>query len=181
MVPRAVERSTYVLASSLVLALLFWAWQPLPQTVWQLEAAWARALMWALFASGFLIVLLSTLMTGHFDLFGLRQVWARFTERPYRHPPFQVTFFYRLVRHPLYTGLFLAFWATPDMSLGHLLFAGGMSAYVLLAVPLEERDLGRIIGQRYADYSERVPRFLPLPGKSHPRVESDDEVPSGMR
>ncbi|MEJ2534205.1 MAG: NnrU family protein [Gammaproteobacteria bacterium] len=140
-VPRTVERSTYVLATSVVLMLLFWAWQPLPQTVWRLEAPWARTLAWAVFAGGFLVVLLSTFMTDHFDLFGLRQVWTRFLDRPYRHPPFQVTLFYRLVRHPLYTGLFLAFWATPD----------------------------------------RVPRFFPRPGKAHPRVESGDEAPSGMR
>jgi protein-S-isoprenylcysteine O-methyltransferase Ste14 len=180
-VPRSIERSSYVLATSLVLALLYWAWQPLPQPVWQVETAWARTILWGLYASGFGIVLLSTFMTDHFDLFGLRQVWFRFVDRVYAHPPFAVVGFYRFVRHPLYSGLFLAFWATPDMSLGHLVFALGMTVYVLLAVPLEERDLASQLGRAYDTYARRVPTFIPSPGRVHESVRSEESAPSGMR
>ncbi|NNK33924.1 MAG: isoprenylcysteine carboxylmethyltransferase family protein, partial [Xanthomonadales bacterium] len=126
-------------------------------------------------------VLLSTFMTDHFDLFGLRQVWFRFVDRVYAHPPFAVVGFYRFVRHPLYSGLFLAFWATPDMSLGHLVFALGMTVYVLLAVPLEERDLASHLGRAYGSYAQRVPKFIPSPGRVHKSVRSEESAPSGMR
>ncbi len=180
-VPRSVERSTYVLVTSLILISIFWLWQPMPQTVWRAESPWLAALLRALFFAGFLITLLSTYMTDHFDLFGLRQVWLRFVGRRYEHPPFKVTWFYRLIRHPLYTGLILAFWATPHMTLGHLLFAAGMTAYILIAVRLEERDLVTFLGDRYRAYQREVPMLVPRPGRTYEAVDSDERAPSGMR
>lgn len=160
-VPASIERSVYVLLSSIALVLLFWLWVPLPQTIWLADAAWAQTLLWGLFGAGLLLVLLSTFVIDHFDLFGLRQVWLAFRGRPYTHLPFAVRSFYRFVRHPLYVGWFLTFWATPQMTLGHLLFAVGMSGYILVAVPYEERDLVRFLGADYEQYRQRVPKFLP--------------------
>lgn len=177
----SVERSTYVLASSLVLCLIFWLWQPLPHTIWLAEHAWLRIMAWVLFIAGFLIVLLSTFMTDHFDLFGLRQVWLRFVERPYSHPTFKVVYFYRFVRHPLYSGLFLALWSTPHMTAGHLLFAAGLTVYVLVAVRLEERDLAALLGSAYAGYRQRVPMFMPRPGRVHESIPAGKSSPSRMR
>ena len=177
-VPASVERSTYVLISSAVLILLFWLWQPMGQVVWNIEASWARTLMWSLFGAGFLIVLLSTFNIDHFDLFGLRQVVANLRRSAYRHPRFQVTWFYRFVRHPLYSGFILAFWATPTMTVGHLLFAAAMTTYILIAIRYEERDLLTFHGDAYREYRERVPALVPLPGGSHERVDGKDQVGS---
>lgn len=160
-VPPSIERSVYVLLSSLALVVLFWLWVPLPQTVWQADAPWAQSLLWGLYGAGLLLVLLATFVIDHFDLFGLRQVWLEFRGKPYTHLPFAVRAFYRFVRHPLYLGWFLTFWATPQMTLGHLLFAIGMSGYILIAVPYEERDLVRFLGADYDLYRQRVPKFLP--------------------
>jgi len=148
------------------------------QVIWNIEAPWARTLMWSLFAAGFLIVLLSTFNIDHFDLFGLRQVVANLRRSPYRHPPFQVTWFYRFVRHPLYSGFILAFWTTPTMTLGHLLFAAAMTTYILIAIRYEERDLVSFHGDGYRAYRERVPALVPLPGGSHERVDANDRVGS---
>ena len=180
-VPRPVERSTYVLATSLVLSVLFWLWQPMPQILWQLDNPWLRFTAWGVFAAGLLVVLLSTFMIDHFDLFGLRQIYYRFMERPYRHPRFKVVSLYRLVRHPLYSGFFLMLWATPDMTLGRLVFAAGMTAYVLIAVRYEERDIETHLGRRYVQYRESVPRFIPVLGRFHEKVDSGEAAPSGMR
>jgi steroid 5-alpha reductase family enzyme len=138
-------------------------------------------LLWAAFGGGFLIVLLSTFMTDHFDLFGLRQVYLRFLETPYRNPDFKVIWFYRFVRHPLYTGMFFALWATPHMTLGHLLFAGALTIYVVIAVRFEERDLVAMLGEEYRDYQQRVPMFAPMPGKTSETIRTHDPAPSGMR
>ena len=169
-VPRPIERSTYVLLASIVLILLYWLWQPMPAIVWQAQAAWLVTALWALFGLGFALVLVSTFIINHFDLFGLRQVFLNLRGKAYTDEPFKVTFFYRFVRHPLYVGWFIAFWATPTMTVGHLLFAIGMSAYIVLAVPHEERDLVKALGHDYVEYQKRVPKFVPRLGKAHEPV-----------
>lgn len=162
LIPPAAERSTYVLLSSLLLFLLYWLWQPLPAPVWSLENPVAVYLLWALFALGWLIVLLSTFMIDHFDLFGLKQVWLQLRGRDYTPPPFHCPALYRVVRHPIMLGFVIAFWATPQMSVGHLLFALATTAYIVIGVWLEERDLVRAHGQQYRDYRQRVPMLLPF-------------------
>ncbi|HEY2388917.1 MAG TPA: isoprenylcysteine carboxylmethyltransferase family protein [Candidatus Binatia bacterium] len=159
-VPHAVERSTYVLASSLALILLFWQWRPLGGIVWNIDNTAGRALMWTGFAFGWGLVLLTTFLINHFDLFGLRQVWLNLRGRPYTHLPFKTPGLYRLVRHPLYVGWFFAFWATPTMTTTHLLFAVMTTAYILIAIQLEERDLVTFHPE-YAEYRERVPMLIP--------------------
>jgi methanethiol S-methyltransferase len=160
-VPAPIERSTYVLASSLALILLFWQWRPLGGTIWEIDATAGRALMNALFAGGLLLVLVATFLINHFDLFGLRQVWLQFTRRPYRTLPFKTPALYRLVRHPLYVGWLLTFWATPVMTISHLLFAVMTTAYILIAIQFEERDLADLHPE-YADYRRRVPMLIPF-------------------
>jgi protein-S-isoprenylcysteine O-methyltransferase Ste14 len=171
-VPESVERSTYVLLSSVVLIVLYWLWRPVPAVVWEAQAPWLVGLLWGLFALGFGLVLVATFVINHFDLFGLRQVFLRLREKPYTDLPFQVRFLYRFVRHPLYVGWFLAFWATPHMTVGHLLFAIGMSGYILIAVRYEERDLVRHLGQAYVDYQKRVPKFVPRLTSVHEPVKA---------
>jgi protein-S-isoprenylcysteine O-methyltransferase Ste14 len=162
-VPPAIERGTYVLASSLVLALLFWQWRPLPLRVWQADGDGARMALYGLSALGCLLVLSSTFLINHFDLFGLRQVWRHAHRRPPTlDTPFVTRAFDRIVRHPLMLGFLVAFWATPTMSLGHLLFALTTTGYILVAVKfLEERDLVAHFGDTYRDYQRRVPMLLP--------------------
>lgn len=163
-VPAPVERSTFVLVSSLVLALLFWQWRPLPQSLWNVDAAAGRWVLLALCALGWLLVLSSTFLINHFDLFGLRQVWFHARERKAMDEPFVTRAFYRIVRHPLMLGFLIAFWATPTMTLGHLLFAAATTGYILVAVKfLEERDLVALYGDTYRDYQRRVPMLLPWP------------------
>ncbi|WP_020519107.1 methanethiol S-methyltransferase [Catelliglobosispora koreensis] len=159
-VPEAIERSTYVLAASASVALLLWLWRPLPETVWSVSAGWLRTVLWTVYALGWIVLVLSTFLIGHFDLFGLRQVLARKT---YTEPGFRQPFLYRLVRHPIMTGFLIAFWAAPDMSVGRLLFAAVASAYILVAVRFEEHDLRKQLGEPYERYLEEVPRFVPLP------------------
>jgi protein-S-isoprenylcysteine O-methyltransferase Ste14 len=170
-VPQSIERSTFVLAASLVLALLYWQWRPMTQVVWHVQASGLATALWVVFTSGFLLVLLSTFIIDHFDLFGLRQVYLNLMQLGYTHLPFKVTYFYKFVRHPLYLGLLLAFWATPVMTLGHLVFALGMSAYVFIGIRFEERDLQTILGDEYRRYRERVPMLLPSPDKVHETVK----------
>lgn len=179
-VPSSIERSTYVLFSSVALIVLYWLWAPMPQVVWQADAVWARGLLWGLFAAGLLIVLLSTFLINHFDLFGLRQVWLHYRDRPYTELPFAVRYLYRYVRHPLYVGWFVTFWATPQMTLGHLLFAIGMSGYILVAVPYEERDLVRYLGSDYEQYRQRVPKFVPRFKAPHAPVKGGPAGPGPM-
>lgn len=161
LVPRPVERSTYVLAASLVVALLLWQWRPIAEPVIWSVAGWAEAILWGLYALGWAILVWSTFLTGHFDLFGVRQVLARARARDYRPPQLRHTMLYALVRHPLMAGFLVAFWAVPHMSAGRLLFAGAASAYILVAVRFEERDLRRQLGPPYGDYMAVVPRFVP--------------------
>ncbi len=174
-VPKSVERSTYVLISSLILILLYWQWRPMTgQVIWEAEAAWTQYLGWAVFFGGFGIVLVSTFIIDHFDLFGLRQVWLNLRQKEYTSSGFKVTFFYKFVRHPLYVGWIMAFWGTPRMTVGHLLLAVGMTAYILIAIRYEERDLVQILGDDYAQYRKKVPMLIPQFGKGHETVKSTD-------
>ena len=156
----AVERSTYVLASSLALILLFWHWHPLGGTVWEVEQPVGRALLYGGFAAGWALVLAATFVINHFDLFGLRQTWRHFRGLPQKPLPFATPILYRIVRHPLYVGWLLAFWSTPTMTYTHLLFAAMTTAYIFVAIQLEERDL-MDAHPEYAVYRRRVPMLIP--------------------
>jgi protein-S-isoprenylcysteine O-methyltransferase Ste14 len=160
-VPEPIERSLYVLAASLALILLFAFWRPLPATIWSVGNDLAASLIWVLFALGWLIVLLSTFLISHFELFGLKQVWRHMTGVAAASPQFRQPFFYKLVRHPLYAGFFLAFWATPHMTVGHLLLALGMSTYMLIAIRYEERDLVALFGEDYETYRRNTGMLTP--------------------
>ena len=164
-VPPPLERSTYVLFSSIALILLFWLWRPLGGVVWSVDNTVGIFVLRALFAFGWALVLVSTFLINHFDLFGLRQVWLYLLNRPYNALPFATPGPYRLVRHPLYVGWFFAFWMTPVMTLAHLLFAVATTLYILLAIQFEERDLVREHGEDYEAYRRRVPMLLPFIGK----------------
>ena len=166
--PPQVERSTYVLASSLALLLLFWQWRPIGGMVWQVEYPAVQVALYSLFAVGWLTVLVTTFLINHFDLFGLRQVWFHLRSEPYRPVGFTTPGPYRHVRHPLYVGWLLAFWATPTMTAAHLLFGVATTAYILIAIQLEERDLGAVHGERYAEYQRRVPMLIPRIGVVKP-------------
>lgn len=160
-VPKTVERSTYVLVSSLLLFLLFWQWRTMPAIVWEVTWSPGRFALWVLFWGGWAIVLAATFMINHFDLFGLRQVYLAWCGQPYTDVEFRTTLFYRLVRHPIMVGFIIAFWATPTMTAGHLLFAIATTAYILIALQLEERDLVAALGDQYRDYRRRVPMLIP--------------------
>lgn len=177
-VPGPIERSTYVLVSSLVLIMLFWFWRPLPLQLWDVELEAVRFALYGVSAFGWLLVLTSTFVINHFDLFGLRQVWLyNRGQAPGKHP-FIVRAFYRIVRHPIMLGFLIAFWAAPTMSVGHLLFALMTTGYIVIAVKfLEERDLVAHFGDEYRDYQRRVPMLLPLPKRSAPKAASAFESP----
>jgi protein-S-isoprenylcysteine O-methyltransferase Ste14 len=168
LVPKPVERSTYVLFSSLALILLFWQWRPLGGVVWSVESPAGVIVLRSLFAFGWLLVLASTFLINHFDLFGLRQVWLHLLGKPYEPLKFRTPALYRLVRHPLYVGWFFAFWMTPVMTFAHLLFAVATTAYILLAIQFEERDLVREHGESYEAYRRAVPMLVPFTGKRGP-------------
>jgi methanethiol S-methyltransferase len=176
-VPEPIERSTYVLFASVVLLLLFALWRPIPATVWQASSPVAVGLLWGLFALGWTIVLLSTFMIGHFDLFGLRQVWLHLRDRMRSPNRFRTPALYRFVRHPIMLGFFIAFWATPTMTAGHLLFALATTGYILIAGQLEERDLVAAFGELYRRYQREVPAFLPLGWGRRQQAEALQNVP----
>ncbi len=160
-VPEVAERSTYVLFSSLALIALFAFWQPLGGAVWQVGNTAGVAILYGLFACGWVLVLVATFLINHFDLFGLRQVWLYFQGRDYTPLRFGTPGPYRFIRHPLYVGWFMAFWATPAMTAGHLFFALVTTAYILMAIRLEERDLLTAFGEDYAEYRRQVPMLIP--------------------
>ena len=160
-VPEPIERSVYVLLSSVMLVVLFLFWRPIPRVVWSVDNHIAVILLYALFAAGWGIVLLSTFLISHFELFGLKQVWGHARGAAAVEPTFRTPLFYRLVRHPLYSGFILAFWAIPLMTAGHLLLAVAMFVYVLIAIGHEERDLIGLFGDRYVDYRARVGMLAP--------------------
>ncbi len=167
-VPEPAERSVYVLAASAVLIILFLLWAPIEGVVWEVNSTLLAGLLWALFAAGWGIVLLSTFLINHFELFGLQQAWFNLRGRAAAAPKFHQPFFYKLVRHPLYAGFFLAFWSTPQMTYGHLLLSIGMSIYMLIAIQYEERDLVSYFGREYEEYRARVGMLIPGLGRRQP-------------
>jgi methanethiol S-methyltransferase len=164
-VPEAIERSTYVLATSLALFLLYWQWRTLPAVVWDVTSTAGRLALYVLFWLGWATVFSATFMVDHFDLFGLRQVYLAWRGKPYTDIGFRSPLLYRLVRHPIMLGFIIAFWATPRMTAGHLLFAIATTGYILIALQLEERDLVAALGNQYLDYRGRVPMLVPWPHK----------------
>lgn len=162
-IPPEAERSTFVLLSSLLLALLYWQWQPIAGVVWDLQGTGVRSALHGLSALGWLVVLTGTFMIDHFDLFGLRQGWLAFQKREYTHPPFTTMGYYRYTRNPLMLGFMVAFWAAPTMTPGRLFFAVMTTAYMLVGIALEERDHAFWLGAPYLDYKRRTSMLIPMP------------------
>ncbi len=163
-VPPPVERSTYVLVASLILLALCTHWQPMTTVIWEVEARAGKLVLQGLFWLGWLQVLVGTFLIDHFDLFGLKQVWKYWRQQPYESPAFRTPGPYRFVRHPIYLGFLIAFWSTPRMTLGHLYFAVMTTAYILLAIQFEERDMIRVHGEDYKVYRSGVSMLVPWPG-----------------
>jgi len=161
-VPWHIERTTFVLLGTAILAFMAWQWRPLPEPVWRIENSLAAALLAGISLAGWGIVFISTFLIDHFELFGLKQPVSYALGRTLEHPTFKERLFYKWVRHPLMLGFLIAFWATPAMSQGHLLFAIVTTAYVLIALQIEERTLVHLHGEQYRDYQQRVPMLLPF-------------------
>lgn len=177
-IPVQVERSTFVLVTCLILIAMVWFWRPMQASVWHVDGQAARCAIWSLHYLGWAIVLYSTFLIDHFDLFGLRQVWLHWRKQTYTHAPFAMPWLYRLVRNPLMLGFVIAFWATPEMTQGHLLFAVATTAYILVGIQFEERDLLRILGEDYRRHRARTPMLLPWP-KRNPVEWTDAQPGSG--
>lgn len=168
-IPEAMERSTFVLLSSLCLILMMWQWQPIGGVIWSVENEIAKTVLLILYILGWAIVFISTFLINHFDLFGLRQTWYYVTGKKYEHLPFRVPLFYRFVRHPLYLGFLIAFWCTPVMTVAHLLFAVLTTGYILTAIRFEENDLIKTFGEKYMSYKTWVPKIIPFSKKNLPK------------
>ncbi|HEX6117984.1 MAG TPA: isoprenylcysteine carboxylmethyltransferase family protein [Dongiaceae bacterium] len=175
-VPKSVERSTFVLFATAALALLLWQWRPMPDIVWSVEDPMAVTAIQAVFWLGWTILLLSTFLLNHFELFGLRQVVARLMGWQIPEPQFRTPFLYKRVRHPLYLGFVIAFWAAPTMTMGHLLFSVATTGYILIGIFFEERDLVNLFGDQYRRYRRQVSMLIPLPGRRYDAVESERRV-----
>lgn len=160
-IPKAAERSTFCLMSSLCLFLLFWQWQPMGGVIWSVQDATLRTGIYSLYGFGWGLLVFVTFLINHFDLFGLRQVYLNLLGKEYKSLHFVTPMFYKYLRHPLYVGWFIIFWATPTMTAAHLVFALTATAYILAAIPFEERDLINHHGRTYAEYRRRVPMFIP--------------------
>jgi protein-S-isoprenylcysteine O-methyltransferase Ste14 len=160
-VPEPIERSTYVLFTVIALVLLFVFWQPMGGEIWSIENGLIVGILWALFVLGWTILLVSTFLINHFDLFGLRQVWLNFRQKPYTHLKFRTPFFYKWIRHPLYFGFILAFWSAPEMSSNRFVLSILFTLYILKAIQWEEKDLITHFGETYKKYASRVPKILP--------------------
>lgn len=164
-VPESIERSTYVLFSSICMVALFIYWQPMGGVIWSFDSGVSYWMLQSFSLLGFVIVLVSTFLINHFDLFGLRQVWLYFTDKPYTQLKFRTPFFYKYVRHPLYLGWMIAFWAAPVMTVAHFLFAAVCTVYMLSAIQLEERDLITVFGDQYTKYKLQAPMLIPFSKK----------------
>jgi protein-S-isoprenylcysteine O-methyltransferase Ste14 len=175
-VPHPVERATYVWASCVALVALVWLWQPIDAVLWNVQHPVGRGVLWTLFAAGWLMVPVVSLMINHFDLFGVRQVWLHLRSREITPLAFRTPMLYAHIRHPLYVGWALAFWATPTMTVGHALYAAVLTGYMALAALIEERDLIAHFGHQYVDYMRRVPRYLPGLGRLLKRRTPDEVI-----
>ncbi len=171
------ERSTYVLAATLALALLLWQWRSIPKMVWDLRGTAMGSVLGVLFWVGWAILLLSTFLIDHFELFGLEQVWAYVKGREFHRPAFRTPLFYQWVRHPIYLGFVIAFWSAPAMTVGHLMFSIATTGYILVGIYFEERDMVRAYGEVYVDYQRQVPMLIPIgrryAGKSRATAEAE--------
>ncbi len=175
-VPKPIERSTFVLFASLALILMFWQWQPIGGVIWNIQNPVAQYILYGIFAIGWLLVLVTTFYINHFDLFGLRQVWLQLVGKKYTNLGFVTPGPYKIMRHPLYFGFLLGFWATPVMTLAHLVFALATTGYILIAIQLEEKDLVSIHGRDYANYKKSVSMILPFRKKQKSVAQAYDKA-----
>lgn len=183
-VPWSVERSTYVVMASLVLILLLWQWRPITNVIWDVSGTWAGPVLGVTFWIGWALLLLSTFLINHFELFGLAQVWNHFRGKQHQSPAFKTPALYRYVRHPLYLGFVIAFWSAPKMTTGHLLFSIATTGYILLAITFEERDLIHFYGEAYRQYRARTPMLIPFlggRGKVARARETSEQAAHGTR
>ena len=180
-VPEPLERSVFVIAASSILGLVYWLWQPIPGIVWDVQVPALRSLMWSVFVAGLLLVLYTSFLIDHFDLFGLRQVWLHFRGRPYTPPPFSAKSLYKYVRHPMMLGLLLAFWSVPTMTWGHALFSALMTSYIVVGIHMEERSLVRKLGEDYCRYRQGTSMLVPWFPDRRPRAveNATTGVPAG--
>lgn len=172
--PEPIERSTYVLLAGLILSLLFWQWRPLPTVLWNIENALGRLIVLGLFFGGWLFMFISTIMIGHFDLFGIRQVYLYLRGKPYTYEGFSTPGFYKYVRHPIMSGFIVAFWATPRMSVGHLVFSIVATIYILIGIFLEERDMANYFGKTFEEYRGQVTMLFPFPRIREQKEDKED-------